>query len=149
MKLAQKGIEEYIIRLDSNREVEKLLLSMIHQSYELNELIPNIELMLYKIFCSPLSTEEERRNGNDRENLLLGNIFADKQMQLPIEVYKSLLQTLMIKGKKKHFKKVVSYIMKVEPASHVTPMLIDQILKVGINNIYPITLGQRMRDMII
>lgn len=122
---------------------------MIHQRYELNTLIPNIEWMLYKIFFSPLSTEEERKSGNDRDNLLLGNLFAAKQMQLPMEFYRSLLQSLMIKGKKKHFKKLVSYIYKVEPASRVSPLLIDQLVAVGINNQYPITLGQVVRDMII
>ena len=147
--LAQKGLEEYITRLSSNSEVEKLLLSVIHQSYELNALIPNIEWMLYKIFFSPITTQEVRRSGNDRDNLLLGNLFAAKQMHLPLDFYRSLLQTLMIKEKKKHFKKLIAYIFEVEPASRVSPLLIDQIIRVGINNQYPITLGQVVRDMII
>jgi len=29
-KLAQRGLEEYILNLESNTEVEKLLLAMIH-----------------------------------------------------------------------------------------------------------------------
>jgi hypothetical protein len=78
MRLAQKGLEEYIIRLKSNTEVEKLLISMIHQRYELNHIIPNIEMMLYKIFFSPLSTQEERKSEDNRENLLVGNLFAEK-----------------------------------------------------------------------
>lgn len=50
---------------------------MINSSYELNSLIPNIEYLFYKIFCSPLTTKEDRK-GNDRENVLYGNIFAQK-----------------------------------------------------------------------
>ena len=70
---------------------------MIHQSYNLNQYIPNIEYIMYKIFCSPIVTAEERKAGNDKENLLLGNIFAAKNMQMPMDVYKSLLQTLSVK----------------------------------------------------
>jgi len=55
LKLSQKGLEEYIQNIN-NSEVEKLLLAMVHQAYELNQHIPNIELVLYKIFCSPIST---------------------------------------------------------------------------------------------
>ena len=61
---------------------------MIQQSYELNQDIPNIELLLYKMFCSPISTKKERKGSND---LLSGNIFAQKGLQLPIDVYNSLL----------------------------------------------------------
>ena len=46
--------------LSDNSEVELLLLAMINQAYELNEYIPNIELLLYKIFFSPISTKQER-----------------------------------------------------------------------------------------
>ena len=36
------------------------MLAMISQAYELNEFIPNIELLIYKIFFSPITTKEER-----------------------------------------------------------------------------------------
>ena len=84
---------------------------MIKQRYELNEIIPNIELLLYKMFFSPLATRESRQNNSD---LLSGNLFADKKMALPLEVYNSLFQTLMITPKKKHYKKIISYIRKIE-----------------------------------
>ena len=61
---------------------------MIHQNYQLNKDIPNIELLIYKMFCSPISTKEERKGVKD---LLTGNIFAAKGLQLPIDVYVSLL----------------------------------------------------------
>lgn len=49
-------------------------------------------MMLYKIFFSPLSaTETELKNGNDRDDLLAGNIFREKQMQMPISAYQSML----------------------------------------------------------
>lgn len=48
---------------------------MVNSSYELNYLIPNIELIFYKLFCSPISTKEERK-GRDIEDPLFGNIFA-------------------------------------------------------------------------
>jgi hypothetical protein len=68
MKLSQKGLEEYILNLESVSEIEKLLLSMVHQSYELNHIIPNIEMLMYKMFCSPISTKEQR--SEDNTNLL-------------------------------------------------------------------------------
>jgi hypothetical protein len=40
------------------------------------------------MFCSPISTKEERKGVKD---LLTGNIFAAKGLQLPIDVYVSLL----------------------------------------------------------
>jgi hypothetical protein len=64
MKLAQRGLEEYIIQLNDNVEVQKLLLSMVHQKYELNTIIPNIELLLAKMFFSPLSTKELREGAD-------------------------------------------------------------------------------------
>ena len=39
-----------------------LIISMINSAYELNSLIPNIEMLFYKIFCSPISTKEDRKN---------------------------------------------------------------------------------------
>jgi len=115
---------------------------MIHQSYDLNQYIPNIENILYKIFCSPIVTEEQRKAGKDKNNLLLGNIFADMNIQLPMDVYKSLLQTIQVRPKKKHYKKIIEYIRKIEPNERVTPALLDQIINIGITHQYPVTLGQ-------
>lgn len=98
---------------------------MILQRYELNNVITNVEMVLYKIFFSPLTTEEERKAGNDKENLLLGNIFALKKISMPIEFYRSVLQTLMIKDKKKHFKKLVAYITEIEEPSNISPVLLN------------------------
>ena len=35
---------------------------MLNQSYELNSMIPNVEYMFYKIFFSPLTTEDLRKD---------------------------------------------------------------------------------------
>jgi len=43
----------------------------------------------------------------------------------------------------------VEYIKKFEPVERVTPQLLDQIISIGINGVYPVTLGQLVRDLII
>lgn len=89
--------------------------------------------MLYKIFCSPTVTKEARAAGDDKVNLLLGNIFAERGMSLPMDIYRSLLQTLAVRPKKKHFKKIVAYIREHEPIERVSPQLLDQLVNIGIN----------------
>lgn len=128
------------------KEIELLLLSMINQSYELNQFIPNIELMIYKIFMSPISTEAERKEAT---NLLEGNLFAEKKMKMHPLIYKNLLQTLTVRPKKKHYKKIVEYIQKLEDNNNVSMQLLDQIINIGIDHQYPTTLGKMVRDMII
>ena len=81
--------------------------SIVNSSYELNSLIPNIEMLFYKIFCSPLTNKDERRGKDVGENVLFGNIFADKKVSITYFGYRSLLETLMLEPKKKHFKKVL------------------------------------------
>jgi len=107
--------------------------------------VPNIEHLLFKIFCSPMATRDQRAGDKD---LLAGNIFAQKKMQLPLDVYRSLLQTLAVRPKKKHFKKVVEYLTTHEPVSRLTPQLLDQIIAIGISHSYPVTLGQIVRNMV-
>lgn len=77
MTLSQRSLEEYIINLENVNDVQSLIISLVNSSYELNSLIPNAEKLFYQIFCSPLTTKEERA-GKDKENILLGNIFAQK-----------------------------------------------------------------------
>jgi hypothetical protein len=55
--------------------VQSLIISLVNSSYELNGLIPNVEMLFYRMFCSPLTTKEDRK-GKDIENVLYGNIFA-------------------------------------------------------------------------
>ena len=88
-------------------------------------MIPNIELLIYKMFFSPLATRESSQGSND---LLDGNLFADKKMCLPMDVYTSLLQTLAIRPKKKHYKKMIAYIKKVEDKARVGSELLDLVM---------------------
>lgn len=48
-------------------------ISLINSAYQLNQKIPNIELMFYRVFCSPITTKDIRQGNKD---LLAGNIFA-------------------------------------------------------------------------
>jgi hypothetical protein len=62
-------------------------------------------------------------------------------MSLPSEVYTSLLQTVAVLPKKKHFKKIVNYMLKHENVENIPSHVINQIIDVGIANQYPMTLG--------
>lgn len=71
--LAQKSLEGFIEEtIQDSDQANLLFLSMIEQAYPLNKLIPNIELLLFKIFVSPKTTKELRKDSN---NLLAGNLF--------------------------------------------------------------------------
>ena len=87
-----------------------LVVALVNSSYELNGLIPNSEKLFYKLFCSPLTTKEQRAGGKDREDPLLGNIFAQKKVSLGYFGYKSLLETIALDPKKKHLKKVIAHL---------------------------------------
>ena len=80
---------------------------MLSQAYELNNLIPNVDKIFYRMFCSPLTTKELRKGKDNGDDILLGNIFADKKVSVTNLGYKSLLETLILDPKKKHYKKVV------------------------------------------
>jgi len=70
-------------------------------------------------------------------------------MSLSDDIYRSLLETMSINPKKKHFKKICEYVRKHEKIEDVKPVLLDHIINVGIRHGYPITLGQFVRDLII
>jgi hypothetical protein len=79
--------------------------------------------------------------------LLKGNLFAEKEMSIHPLIYKNLLETMTLKPKKKHFKKLVEYIRKFE--KDPKPQVLAQLINVGIEHQYPITLGKAIRDMIV
>ncbi len=60
----------------SAEDQELLILSMINSAYELNNIIPNIEMVFYRMFVSPVSTYAERKQ-KDGEDLLAGNLFHE------------------------------------------------------------------------
>lgn len=65
------------------------------------------------------------------------------------DVYRSLFETLTMRPNKKHYKKIVAYIRKFEDRETVSPLLIDQMVSVGMELKYPVTLGQLVRDLIV
>ena len=103
---------------------------MINYAYELNDLIPNIELMFYNIFCSPLTTKDIRK-GN--EDLMVGNLFTLENLNLPPAVYRSLLETVALHPKKKHFKKIIQHLIYHSDPQNVSAELIELITYIGID----------------
>jgi len=120
---------------------------MISSAYELNDLIPNIELLFFKIFCSPITTAEQRKQ-EDGEDLLAGNIFAVKDINLGSIAYRSLLETVALYPKKKHFKKILDHMILYQDREGVDSDLIDLITFIGIENKYPILLGTTMKHFL-
>jgi hypothetical protein len=88
-------LEEHIHAMDDPAEVQKLALAMTMSAYELNDTIPNIELVLYKMFVSPITTLDQRK-AHDKDNLLAGNIFDKTGTKLGLDVYRSLLETVAL-----------------------------------------------------
>ena len=124
-----------------------MIISITNSAYELNSLIPNIELMFYNLFCSPLTTKEERK-GKDLDDPLFGNLFAQKKVGLTYFGYKSLIETLILKPKKKHFKKIVYHMLEFEDKSNVDQELLSQIIRIGIREKWPVTLGRVMKQLL-
>ena len=145
MEMTQKALEEYILNLESEHDVQSLVIALINSAYELNSLIPNVELLFYKMFCSPITTKADRAGGNDREDVLLGNIFAQKKVSITYFGYKSLLETLVLDPKKKHLKKVIAHLSEFEPKEKVDSSIINLIVKIGIDQKYPVLLGKTMK----
>lgn len=140
--LSQKALEEYIMNLENPADIQALVISLIHSSYELNALIPNSELLFYKLFCSPLTTKDERQ-GKDRDSPLVGNLFP--HTSVTYHGYRSLLETLVLEPKKKHFKKVLAHLIEHEPKEKLDPVLISLIVRIGIDQKYPVLLGKTMK----
>lgn len=133
------------MNLESVQDVQSLIISLVNSSYELNALIPNVEMLFYRMFCSPITTKADRSGGKDRDNVLYGNIFAQKNVPLTYFGYKSLLETLVLDPKKKHLKKVIAHLSEYEPKEKVDPYLIDLIVKISIEQKYPVLLGKTMK----
>jgi hypothetical protein len=58
--MSQRSLEEFIMNTDNTKDIQLLIIAMVTQAYELNSLIPNIEMLFYKMFCSPITTKEQR-----------------------------------------------------------------------------------------
>jgi hypothetical protein len=130
MEMTQRSLEEYILNLESEQDIQSLVIALINSAYELNSLIPNAELLFYRMFSSPLTTKAERAGGED---VLLGNIFAQKKVSVTYFGYKSLLETLVLDPKKKHLKKVIAHLSEFEAKDKVDSSIINLIVKIGID----------------
>ena len=121
---------------------------MINSVYELNDIIPNIELIFFKMFTSPITTKAIRKL-RDSEDILAGNLFHKTDFdKMPKQAYMSLLHSAALQPKKKHFKKIVQYLVLNEIPSEVAPELIDMIIFIGIDQKYPVLLGSTMKFML-
>ena len=128
--MTQRALENYIAQ-QKPEDVELIVLSMINSAYEINDIIPNIELMFYKIFCSPITTKDLRK-AQDKDDILAGNLFAVDGIKLPNQAYVSLLQTVALIPKKKHFKKIIEHLISHNDPADVEPQLIDLLNYIGI-----------------
>jgi len=146
-KLSQRDLENKLLEL-SKEDQELLVLSMVNSAYELNETIPNIEMLLFRMFVSPITTKSERKN-KDHDELLAGNLFDGlKGFKMPKQVYVSLLQSVALNPKKKHFKKILQYLVLHEKREEVSPDLIDLVTFIGIDQKYPVLLGSTMKYLL-
>ena len=145
-QLAQRDLEEYIQHL-SAQEQQALVLSLINSAYELNEIIPNAELVFYRMFTSPITTKEQRKRSQD-DDLLVGNLFHNSEFKMPRQAYKSLLQTVALNPKKKHFKKIVQFMVLNESPEELDPELINLVTFIGIDQKYPVLLGSTMKYLL-
>lgn len=108
-------------------------------------MIPNIELMFYRIFTSPIMTKDIRK---DNEDLMEGNIFARENINLGSAVYRSLLETVALHPKKKHYKKIIQHMLQFEDKDNVDPELIELLTFIGIDQKYPVLLGVTMKYLL-
>jgi len=117
----------------NSEDQELFILSLLNSTYELNESIPNIELVFFKMFVSPISTMQQRKK-HDKDDLLIGNIFHElRDFKMPKQAYISLLQTVALQPKKKHYKKIIQYIVLNESSSELSSDLIDMLTFIGID----------------
>ena len=58
--LTQRDLEQHLASMNG-KDKELLILSMINSSYELNDIIPNIEMVFFRMFTSPITTKTERK----------------------------------------------------------------------------------------
>ena len=103
---------------------------MVNSDIEMNEIIPNIELIFYKMFMSPITTRDEKLQ-NQAKDILAGNLFTEFEM--PVEGFISLLETIALNPKKKHLKKIIQYVRKTQKAENVDAEVIDMITFAGID----------------
>lgn len=88
-------------------------------------------MMFYKMFFSPLSTKEQRKGAED---LLEGNLFAKDGINLGPQVYRSLLETMALYPKKKHYKKLMQHVIQYEDKNNISAELMKLLIGIGIDH---------------
>ena len=142
--LMQISLEEYIRDLKNTEDIPLFVASLISNAYELNSWIPNAHMMLYKMFCSPKINEKERKE-TEKKDLLSGNLFNNHISQVG---YKSLLHSVLLTGKKKHFKKIIMHMNKFLKPEDFNDEIIQKVIEISVVHDFPILLGKTMKDFI-
>lgn len=142
--LMQISLEEHIRDMKYKEDVPLFVASMISNAYELNSWIPNVHMMLYRMFCMPKTTEKLRKEA-DGNDLLVGNIFNN---HLSITGYKSLLHSVLLTGKKKHFKKILTHMVKHLPAEQINDDVVQKTIEIAVCHEFPILLGKTMHQFV-
>ncbi|CAI2365840.1 unnamed protein product [Moneuplotes crassus] len=143
-KLMQTHLEEYIRDMENLDDIPLFVISFLANALELNNWIENTHILFYKIFCTPKINKEERKE-SEKENLLSGNLF---KTSISSYGYRSLLHSVLLKGKKKHFKKIIKHIETYMSPDEVTDSLIADIIKVASQLDCPILLGRTIKRFI-
>lgn len=130
---------------NQDKELLPILLSMCNKYYEVNQYVKNPEMVLYKMFMSPIINKEQREQYEADEDYISGNIFKCSMRSVG---YQSILETLQLTGKKKHLKKVIAHMDEYLHPKHVSPELIGKIIDICEQNGFPILLGKTMKSFI-
>lgn len=88
-----------------------------------------------------MATKAARKAG-DADDLLVGNLF--RGVNLPATVYRSLLETVALQPKKKHYKKIVEHMIESkdnEDFTQIPSEIIDLMVSIGIEQKYPVYVG--------
>lgn len=97
---------------------------------------------------NPITTAEAKQLSQDKENILSGNLFADKRVSLGSDAYKSMCETMTLRPKKKNLKKLIEYIDTVESKENMDKEVIDRIVHICIDQKYPVLLGKTVKNWI-
>jgi hypothetical protein len=126
--------------MNNKEDIPFFVASLVSNAYPLNSWIPNTHLLFYKMFCSPKLTQEERTAGTD---LLEGNIFDNQVSKIG---YQSLLHSVLVNGKKKHFKKTLEHMQKYMDSSEINDEIVSKVIDVSSQHDFPILLGLTMKN---
>lgn len=131
----QRALENFVRQLNNPEDVQMFLIALVSHAFEINEAIPNAEMLFYKMFQTPITTrEEESENSQVKHDILDGRVFEFDKKLCPLsnQLYRSLLETAALHPKKKFYKRIIAYLVKVEEPKDVDSQVIDMIVDIGI-----------------